>query len=188
MIETRNWMAAFALGLLAACDSAEPPPMAPPEAGAAAAADRFIPYFQERCLQPLSAGAAPDTNLLVPASDDIIGRYPRAGDYVELDGRRLSFWMEPQDERGSVILVLEATEDTDRCAVITDGFTADAFAGKLKSSYPEYLERGDDEQVIKARISIAAGDRKRSSRIFTTYHDPARGVSALIMTVSETGG
>lgn len=184
---TKLAQAALATAVLMAC--APPPSSETPALSAAdvsSIGDRFARYFRERCALPIKAGDAPDTSGLIPAATAVIARFPKVPEYEELSGRDLSFWMAPDDPQGSVILVIEAGPEGKRCAAATEAFSTDQFAGLLKKTYPEYLGETPNEKVVNARAFLDdAGDSARSL-VYSSYHDAKTGVSAGVVSLSET--
>ncbi|QIE57542.1 hypothetical protein G5B40_20075 [Pikeienuella piscinae] len=189
---TKLGQAALAAAVLTACAQAPSSETQPAPAHAAASpadvnaiGDRFAGYFRDRCALPIKAGDAPDTAGLIPATAEVIARFPKVPDYEELSGRDLSFWMAPDDSQGAVILVIEEGPEGERCAAVTEAFSTEQFAGLLKKTYPEYLGEASDDSVVNARAFLDdAGDSTRSV-IYSSYHDAKTRVSAGVVSLSE---
>lgn len=186
---TKLALAALGAALLSGCAPSPTPDAAAPSASSAASMDviedRFVKYFRGRCAEPLRAGMSPDTMGLVPATTAVAASYPKVPEYKELIGRDLSFWTEPDDPEGSVILVIEKGAEGKRCAAVTGAFTAEQFAQLVKSTYPEYVAQAPDEKVVNARAFLGeTGDGSRSL-IYSSYHDEKTEISAGVVTLSE---
>lgn len=149
------------------------------------AAERFIPYFDERCAAPIRAGRAPDVEGLVPVSPAVAASYPKVPAYKELRNRALSFWTDADDTAGGVILIVEQGPRSTRCAVATRAFDAAEFARVLKLAYPDVMAASPDERVINLRLVIPGETTAEESKVYSTYHDPEGRVSALVLSESE---
>ena len=149
------------------------------------AAARFVNWFQERCAWPIQRGETPNLSGLVPAGADVIARFPTVPDYEDMAGRTLSFWVSPDDPAGSVILVVEETAKSERCAAVTREFTAARFARLMKETYPQYVGEAADEAVINARAFLEDPSGQGRSLVYSSYHDPENQVSAGVVSMSE---
>lgn len=158
-------------------------------AGPAAASDdvaaRFVSWFQERCAWPIQRGESPDVSGLVPAGAEVIARFPTVPDYEDMAGRTLSYWVSPEDAAGAVILVVEETAKSERCAAVTRDFTAARFARLMKETYPQYVGEASDEAVINARAFLEDPSGQGRSLVYSSYHDAAHRVSAGVVSMSE---
>lgn len=158
---------------------------AAPAVAAENVAERFVNWFQQRCAQPIQQGAAPDVSGLVVAGAEVIQRYPTVPDYADLEGRSLSFWVSREDLAGEIILVVEETAKSERCAVVTRAFTAERFARLMKETYPDYVGQAADEAVINARAFLEDPSGQGRSLVYSSYHDAAHQVSAGVVSMSE---
>lgn len=193
MTDIRKLTAALAvIGFLGACVS-EPvgdaqlddPAPDVPDVALGIVGDRFIEFFSERCVAPEQENRAPDISGLIPAPRTVAARYPKVPNYAELSGRSLSFWVAPEDPEGEVILVVEEMPGSERCAAVTDAFTMSRFAETLRVSYPDFGVERKDEAIVNVRVFLDEPDADRRSKIYSTYHDPQHGVSALVISLSD---
>ena len=150
-----------------------------------AVAAEFVRWFQERCARPIQAGLHPVTEGLAPAGAEIAARFPPVPGYADLEGRRLSFWAAPGDASGALVLVIEETAKSERCAVVTREFTAARFARLMKETYPDYVGQAADEAVINARAFLEDPSGQGRSLVYSSYHDAAHQVSAGVVSMSE---
>ncbi|MFN3263052.1 MAG: hypothetical protein ACE37J_21080 [Pikeienuella sp.] len=158
---------------------------AAPAAASDDVAERFVSWFQERCARPIQQGAAPDVSLLVSAGAEVIQRYPTVPDYADLEGRSLSYWVSRDDLAGEIVIVVEHTPKSERCAVVTRAFTAERFARLMKETYPDYVGQSSDEAVINARAFLEDPSGQGRSLVYSSYHDAQHGVSAGVVSMSE---
>lgn len=190
MIRAGAAVVAGSAGMIAACAPA-PAPSAEGRGGAGAAAadqtatERFLEFFEQRCVVRERAGERPDTAGLVAAGGEVIARYPGVPAYQELTARELTFWTAPDDPAGDVMFVVEADEAGERCAAVTGAWSAAEFASVLRAAYPLYLPQDADERVVNARIVLDVAEGEERSKVYSIYHDPDDETSALVMTLAE---